>query len=97
MMPPFDDYCQDGDVSRIHAWYASGLSEVFRTKLLHFFTALIAYSRTSVIVKPFWNFDFLVFFRPLRCFFLLFDIRLIMTHNIYLFFQSICVVKMFSI
>ena len=83
MVTAFDENGENGDIGWINAGNASSLRKILRTVFLQLLTALKSNRQTFVIIKPLRNLNVFIQLRPFRRFLLLFDIRRIMTHNIY--------------
>ena len=88
MMSAFDEYCENGNIGRVDAWHARGGRERFGLVAFQLFTALKTHGRALVVVQPFWNSNCLVNFCPFCGFTFLFNVRRVMTHNIYFLDES---------
>lgn len=93
MMSAFDQDGENGDIGRVNAWYSCGLSKVFRLVELQLFTAFKPNGSALVVVEPLRYSDFLVDFRPFRRFSFLFNVGLIMSHNIYFLSNELVIAK----
>lgn len=87
-MSAFDNYGENGYVGWIDTWNTCSLCKVFRFVFFQLFTAFKSDSRTLIIRQPLWNLNFFILLSPFRTFFLLLDVRGIMTHNLYFFFYQ---------
>ena len=83
-MAALDDDRENGHIRRIHAWYPRRLRQILRTVLLELLPAFKSHGFTRVIVKPLRDANCLVQLGPLGRLPFLFDVRQIMTHNLYL-------------
>ena len=83
-MAALDDDCENGHIRRIHPWYPRRLRQILRTVLLELLPAFKSHGFTRVIVKPLRNANPLVQFGSCGRLSFLFDVRQIMTYNLYL-------------
>lgn len=81
-MSSFDNDGEHGDIRRIDAGDARGLSQRLGTVFFQFFTTFKTYCTAAIIVEPMWNFDHFIFFCAPCCIFLLFNVGRVMSHNI---------------
>lgn len=83
-MTTLDDDCENGHIRRIHPWYPRRLRKILRTVLFELLSAFKPHGFTRIIIKPLWNANRLIQLGPLSRLSLLFNVRQIMTHNLYL-------------
>ena len=84
-MAALDQNGEYGDIGWIDPGNARGLSQVFGTIFFQLFATFKSNGQAFVIIKPLRNLNRLICLCPFSEFFLLLDVRGIMTHNHYLF------------
>ena len=83
-MTTLDYDCENGHIRRINSWYPRRLRKILRTVLFELLSTFKPHGFTRIIIKPLWNANRLIQLGPRSRLSLLFNVRQIMTHNLYL-------------
>lgn len=83
MMTTFDENGKNGNIGWVYTRNPRGLGQSFRLVAFQLLTAFKSHSGALFVIQPFRDPDGLVHFCAFSSFPLLFNIRFIMSHNIY--------------